>query len=65
MNLVRKKSYRFRDIAVVCNNIDTYSSDIKAVFNKYEIPVFIDEKKDINNNILMKYIISLFEYFDY
>jgi len=59
VNLVRKKSYRFRDIAVVCNNIDTYSSDIKAVFNKYEIPVFIDEKKDINNNILMKYIISL------
>ncbi len=59
VNLVRKKSYRFRDIAVVCNNIDTYSSDIKAIFNKYEIPVFIDEKKDINNNILMKYIISL------
>ena len=59
VNLERKKSYRFRDIAVVCNNIDTYSSDIKAVFNKYEIPVFIDEKKDINNNILMKYIISL------
>lgn len=59
VNLVRKKSYRFRDIAVVCNNIDSYSSDIKAIFNKYEIPVFIDEKKDINNNILMKYIISL------
>lgn len=59
LKLVRKENYRFKDIAVVCNNIDSYSSDIKAIFDKYEIPVFIDEKKDVNNNILMKYIISL------
>jgi len=59
LKLVRQENYRFRDIAVVCNNIDSYSSDIKAVFENFEIPVFIDEKKDINNNILMKYIVSL------
>ena len=35
----------------------------KAIFNKYEIPVFIDEKQDLNKNILVKYIISLLEIF--
>lgn len=59
LKLVRKENYRFKDIAVVCNNIDTYSSDVKAIFDKYEIPVFIDEKKDVNNNVLMKYVIAL------
>lgn len=63
LKLVKNDKYRFKDIAVVCANIDDYSSDIKACFEKYGIPVFIDEKKDINNNILMKYIVSLLNIF--
>ncbi|MGN1329855.1 MAG: helicase-exonuclease AddAB subunit AddB [Clostridia bacterium] len=63
LKLVKNDKYRFKDIAVVCANIDNYSSDIKAYFEKYGIPVFIDEKKDINNNILMKYIVSLLNIF--
>ncbi|MBP3463622.1 MAG: helicase-exonuclease AddAB subunit AddB [Clostridia bacterium] len=63
LKLVKNDKYRFKDIAVVCANIDNYSSDIKACFEKYGIPVFIDEKKDINNNILMKYIVSLLNIF--
>lgn len=63
LELVKNDNYRFRDIAVVCANIESYSSDIKACFEKYDIPVFIDEKKDINNNILMKYIVSLLNIF--
>ena len=63
LKLVKEDEYRFRDIAVVCANIDTYSSDVKSVFDKFNIPVFIDEKKDINNNVLMKYIVSLLNIF--
>ena len=63
LKLVKEDEYRFRDIAVVCANIDTYSSDVKSVFGKFNIPVFIDEKKDINNNVLMKYIVSLLNIF--
>ena len=51
------------DIAVITKNIETYASLCKAIFNKYEIPVFIDEKQDLNKNILVKYIISLLEIF--
>lgn len=63
LKLVKSGKYRYKDIAVVSANIEDYSSDVKNVFKKYNIPVFIDEKKDITNNILMKYVISLFNVF--
>lgn len=63
LDLVKNSGYRYKDIAVVCANLDNYSSDIKSIFKKYNIPVFIDEKKDINNNSLMKYIVSLLNIF--
>ena len=48
---------------IITKNIDTYSGLIKAIFSKYNIPVYIDEKKDLGQNILIKYIISLLEVF--
>ena len=60
---VRDNGFKFRDIGVITKNIDTYSSLIKAVFAKYEIPVYIDEKKDLSQNILIKYIISILDVF--
>ena len=61
--LVKDKEYKYKDIAVITKNIDTYASLCKAIFNKYSIPVFIDEKQDLNKNILVKYIISLLDIF--
>lgn len=61
--LVRDDGYRYNDIAVICNNIDTYSSIIRAIFAEKDIPVFIDERKDITQNILIKYAISVLEIF--
>lgn len=63
VKLVRDKGYRYKDIAVICNNIDTYSSLCKAIFAEYEVPVFIDETKDITQNIFIKYVLSIFEIF--
>lgn len=63
LKLVRDMEYRYKDIAVVSANMETYSGDIKAVFEKYNIPVFIDENRDINHNILMRYIVSLLNIF--
>lgn len=61
--LVKNNGYKYKDIAVITKNIDTYASLCKAIFNKYSIPVFIDEKQDLNKNILVKYIISLLDIF--
>lgn len=58
VTLARDKNYRWRDISVVCNMIDLYSSTIKRVFSEYDIPYFIDDKRSITNNPIVKFIIS-------
>lgn len=60
---VRENGYRYREIGIITKNIDTYSGLIKAIFSKYDIPVFIDEKKDLSQNILIKYILSILDVF--
>lgn len=61
--LVENENYRYRDIAVISKNLDSYSSLCRAIFNKYNIPVFIDEKKQLSQNMLIKYINSILEIF--
>ena len=61
--LVRDENYRYRDIAVITKNIDTYSSLARAIFDKYNIPIFIDENRDLSQNILVQYVLSILEIF--
>lgn len=61
MHLVKKNNYRFNEFAIITKNINQYSSLIKAIFSKYDIPVFIDENKDVNQNAIIKYFLSIFE----
>ena len=61
--LIRQENYRYRDIAVITKNIEEYSSLCKAIFNEYEIPVFIDEKKDITSDSLIKYTLAVLDIF--
>ena len=63
IKLVRDNGYRYKDISIITQNIDTYSSLVKAIFNKYNIPVFIDEKRELSQNILVKYILALLDVF--
>ncbi|MFR8103821.1 MAG: helicase-exonuclease AddAB subunit AddB [Clostridia bacterium] len=61
--LVNTDGYQYHDIGIITKNMDAYSSLAKAIFREYEIPVFIDEKRDLSQNILMKYILSIFDIF--
>ncbi len=61
--LVRDENIRYRDIAVLTNNIDEYIGAIKAIFPKFDIPVFIDNNKELNDNILIKYVLTIFDIF--
>ncbi len=63
VKLVRDKNYRYNDISVITKDLDGYSNLCKAIFAKYEIPVFIDEKKDLSQNILVRYILSILNIF--
>ena len=63
IKLVKQDSYRYRDISIITKNIDKYSNLARAVFSKYEIPIFIDEKRDLNQNIIIQYVLSILEIF--
>ena len=63
VKLVRDEKYRFKDIAVITKDLEGYANLCKAIFNKYNIPVFIDEKKDLSQNVLVKYILAVINIF--
>lgn len=63
IKLVRDHGYRYKDISIITKDLEEYASLCKAIFAKYKIPVFIDEKKDLNQNILVKYILSVLNIF--
>lgn len=58
ISLVRDKGYRWKDIALVNGAMDIYGPTIKRVFNEYGIPFFLDEKRSIMNNPIIKLILS-------
>ena len=64
LKLVRDENYEYNDISIITKNIDTYSSLIKAIFSNFNIPVFIDENADMNDNLIAKYIISVLDIID-
>lgn len=61
---VRDEGYKYNDIALITKNIENYNNIIKSVFHQYDIPVFIDEKKSLSQNILIKYILSVLDIFN-
>ena len=61
LRLVRDKGYRYKDIAVVCREIDSYDKITSVIFNEYNIPYFLDKKRDILSNPLVVLIISALE----
>ena len=62
-NLVKNCGYHYNDIGIIAEEIEKYSEDAKAVCNKYNIPLFIDEKKQLNQNILIKFILGMLDIF--
>ena len=59
--LIKEENLKYKDISIITKNTDNYSSLIKTIFEKYEIPVFIDEKRDLNQSIIVQYILSILE----
>lgn len=64
IKLVQENNIRYKDISILTKNIDEYKSIIKVLFKKYNIPIFIDDNKELSDNILAKYVLSIFELFD-
>lgn len=63
LHLIKEEDYRYRDISVITKNMEQYAGLITAIFARFHIPVFVDQKKDFSNNILVKYLLSVVEIF--
>lgn len=63
IKLVRENNFKYSDIAIITKQIEERSNIVKAVFEKYNIPIFIDEKVEITENAVIKYVISILEIF--
>ena len=63
INLVRTEYYKYSDISIITKDISMYSSLVKVIFKQYSIPVFIDEKADLGQNVLVKYIVAILDIF--
>jgi len=58
LRLVKEKDYRYRDIAVIASDIERYQHYIKAYFDDYSIPFFIDKRKPLNQHPVVALISS-------
>lgn len=63
VKLVRDEGYKYSDMSIITKNVENISSIAKAVFNKYEIPIYIDGKEELSRNIAIKYVLGILEIF--
>ncbi len=56
--LIREEGYCFRDIGVVCGNLENYEAVISSEFSKLGIPFFIDQNRGILLNPFVEFIRS-------
>ncbi|MDI3533894.1 MAG: ATP-dependent helicase/nuclease subunit [Thermosediminibacterales bacterium] len=61
IRLSRDEGYRWRDISVLLRDLESYSSLIARVFNDYDVPCFIDEKRKVLQHPLIELVRSAVE----
>jgi ATP-dependent helicase/nuclease subunit B len=58
LRLVREQNYRYRDIAVIASDIECYQHYIRAYFDDYGIPFFIDKRRPLSRHPVVQLICS-------
>ncbi len=58
LKLVKDKAYRYRDIAVIASDIKSCQHYIRAYFEEFGIPFFIDMRKPLNQHPAVELICS-------
>lgn len=59
--LYNDKNLRYRDIAIISNNISDYAEVLEASFERYDIPYFMSIEKPVNHTSIMIFFQSLLE----
>lgn len=61
VSLIRDEAYRYRDIAILVGDLGKYKSSLTSTFKEYNIPFFLDYKRDIHTNSLIAAIDGVLE----
>ena len=59
LHLVRDKGYRYRDIAVVCNDMEKRGAALEHAFDEYGLPAFVDKKRSISGSGIAVYLSAM------
>ena len=59
--LVREEGYRYREIAVITGDLETYSREVIRQFGENQIPCFLDQKKNILGNPMVELLRAALE----
>lgn len=58
-SLIREKNVRYRDISLICNDLETRGAIIRQVFAEYDMNMFIDKKRSLMHNPAVGYVAGL------
>ena len=61
VHLVREKKVRYKDITVATRDLNRYDFLVRSIFKEYEIPNFIDSKREAKSNPIIVLILSALE----
>ncbi|MCR4719321.1 MAG: exodeoxyribonuclease V subunit gamma, partial [Firmicutes bacterium] len=61
ISLVRDYGMRFRDIGIICGDMEQYLHILTSVFSDFNIPFFTDEKLSAAMHPVAKTVLSLFQ----
>ena len=61
IRMVDSGQCRFREIRVVCNDLDAYRNALKLGRKLYDVPMFIDEKVPLHSHPLVRLILGILD----
>lgn len=56
--LVRDEGFRYKDIAVICNDMDVRGGVLKRTFERWGIPAFADRKRKVLHQPVVRFLLS-------
>lgn len=59
--LIREEGFRYRDMAIVCGDVQMYGNYAPEIFEAYEIPYFLDQKRNVSRHALTEMIRAMLE----
>ncbi len=58
IHLIKNEGYYFKDFTIIARNLEKYQTSMEQLFQKYEIPLFWDNRMDIRHVVLIRAVFS-------